>query len=92
MEIKPTKGQIDDLMDEIKKRVGRGRALPGDDADQAMAEELADYLQEMGIKTHYLHSEMETLERVEICATCAWASMTSSSASTCCGRASTCRR
>jgi excinuclease ABC subunit B len=66
VEIKPTKGQIDDLMDEIKKQVGRGERCLVTTLTKRMAEELADYLIEMGVKTHYLHSEIVTLERVEI--------------------------
>ncbi len=66
IEVKPTKGQIDDLMDEIKKRVARGERCLVTTLTKRMAEELADYLKEMGVKTHYLHSEVVTLERVEI--------------------------
>ena len=66
VEIKPTKGQIDDLIDEIKQRVARGERCLVTTLTKRMAEDLADYLIEMGIKTHYLHSEIETLERVEI--------------------------
>jgi excinuclease ABC subunit B len=66
IDIKPTKGQVDDLMDEIKKRVARGERCLVTTLTKRMAEELADYLIEMGIKTHYLHSEVVTLERVEI--------------------------
>jgi excinuclease ABC subunit B len=66
IEIKPTRGQIDDLMDEIKQRVGRGERCLVTTLTKRMAEELADYLIEMGIKTHYLHSEVVTLERIEI--------------------------
>jgi excinuclease ABC subunit B len=66
IEIKPTKGQIDDLMDEIKNRVGKGERCLVTTLTKRMSEELADYLIELNIKTHYLHSEVETLERVEI--------------------------
>ncbi len=66
VEIKPTKGQIDDLLDQIKSRVDRAERCLVTTLTKRMAEELADYLIEMGIKTHYLHSEIETLERVEI--------------------------
>jgi excinuclease ABC subunit B len=66
VEIKPSRGQIDDLMDEIKTRVTRGERCLVTTLTKRMAEELADYLIEMGIKTHYLHSEIVTLERVEI--------------------------
>jgi excinuclease ABC subunit B len=66
IEIKPTKGQIDDLIHEINGRVERGERCLVTTLTKRMAEELSDYLREMEIKTHYLHSEVETLERVEI--------------------------
>jgi len=66
IEVKPTKGQIDDLLDQIKKRVDKGERCLVTTLTKRMAEELADYLIETGIKTHYLHSEINTLERVEI--------------------------
>jgi len=66
IEIKPTKGQIDDLIHEVKKRVGKGERCLVTTLTKKMAEELADYLREMDVKTHYLHSEVDTLERVEI--------------------------
>jgi len=66
VEIKPTEGQIDDLLDQIKQRVARGERCLVTTLTKRMAEELADYLIELGIKTHYLHSEIDTLQRVEI--------------------------
>jgi len=66
IEVKPTRGQIDDLLYQIKTRVGKGERCLVTTLTKRMAEELADYLIEMGVKTHYLHSEIETLERVEI--------------------------
>ena len=66
IEIKPTKGQIDDLIHEVKTRVGKGERCLVTTLTKKMAEELADYLREMDVKTHYLHSEVDTLERVEI--------------------------
>jgi excinuclease ABC subunit B len=66
IEVKPTGGQIDDLIDQIKTRVKRGERCLVTTLTKRMAEELADYLREMDIKTHYLHSDVETLERVEI--------------------------
>ncbi len=66
VEVKPTKGQIDDLIYQIKTRVDKGERCLVTTLTKRMAEELSDYLREMGIKTHYLHSEVETLERVEI--------------------------
>jgi len=66
VEVKPTKGQIDDLLYQIKTRVDNGERCLVTTLTKRMAEELADYLIEMGVKTHYLHSEIDTLERVEI--------------------------
>lgn len=66
VEIRPTKGQIDDLVKEIRARVDRKERTLVTTLTKRMAEELADYLLEAGIKVHYLHSEIHTLERVEI--------------------------
>ena len=66
VEVKPTSGQIDDLLYQIKVRVDKGERCLVTTLTKRMAEELADYLREMGIKTHYLHSEINTLERSEI--------------------------
>jgi len=64
--VRPTRGQIDDLIGEINRRVQRGERALVTTLTKRMAEDLADYLREMGIKVHYLHSEIHTLERVEI--------------------------
>ena len=66
VEVKPTEGQIDDLIHEIRLRTSRGERSVITTLTKRMAEELADYLRELGIKTHYLHSEIDTLERSEI--------------------------
>jgi excinuclease ABC subunit B len=66
IEVKPTQGQIDDLLEQIRQRVNRGERCLVTTLTKRMAEELADYLREMGVKTHYLHSEIDTLERSEI--------------------------
>ena len=66
IEVKPTKGQIDDLLEQIRSRVEKGSRCLVTTLTKRMAEELADYLVEAGVKTHYLHSEVDTLERVEI--------------------------
>ena len=66
IDVKPTEGQIDDLLDQIKLRVGKGERCIVTTLTKRMSEELADYLREMGIRTHYLHSEIDTLERSEI--------------------------
>jgi excinuclease ABC subunit B len=66
VEVKPVKGQIDDLIHQIRSRVAVEERCLVTTLTKRMAEELSDYLKEMEIKTHYLHSEVETLERVEI--------------------------
>jgi len=66
VEVKPTKGQIDDLLDEVRQRVDRNERTLVTTLTKKMAEDLADYLLEMGVRTHYLHSEIDTMERVEI--------------------------
>ncbi|MBF8265420.1 MAG: excinuclease ABC subunit B [Dehalococcoidia bacterium] len=66
VEIKTTKGQIDDLLDQIKARVDKRERVLVTTLTKRLAEELSEYLKEMGVKVHYLHSEVDTLERVEI--------------------------
>jgi excinuclease ABC subunit B len=66
VEVKPVKGQIDDLIYQIKGRVARGERCLVTTLTKRMAEELSDYLKEMEIRTHHLHAEVQTLERVEI--------------------------
>lgn len=64
--LKPTKGQIDDLMGEIKLRVERNERVLVTTLTKRMAEDLTDYLMNNGIKTRYLHSDIDTLKRVEL--------------------------
>src|SRR5256714_3371242 len=66
VEVRKTEGQIHDLLAEIRTRVERGQRAIVTTLTKKMAEDLADYLREMGVKVHYLHSQIETLERVEI--------------------------
>ena len=66
VEVRPTKGQVDDLVGEIKRRVEVGERVLVTTLTKRMAEDPADYLMELGTKVHYLHSEVETLERVGI--------------------------
>ena len=66
IEVKPTSGQIDDLLEQVRKRVEKGERCLVTTLTKRMAEELADYLLEMNVRTHYLHSEIDTLERSEI--------------------------
>src|SRR5206468_11680357 len=64
--VKPTKGQIDDLTHEIRLRVERDERVLVTTLTKKMSEDLTDYLLEMGIRTRYLHSEVDTLRRVEL--------------------------
>ena len=66
IEVRPTEGQIDDLITEIQKRVDVHERVLVTTLTKRMAEDLAEYLAEIGMKVHYLHSEIDTLERVEI--------------------------
>ena len=66
VEVRPTEGQIDNLVGEIRRRVEIGQRTLVTTLTKRMAEKLADYLLELGIKVHYLHSEVETLERIGI--------------------------
>ncbi len=66
VEVRPTKGQVDDLYGEIKKRGENGERVLVTTLTKRMAEDLSDYLLELGVKVNYLHSEVETLERVSI--------------------------
>ena len=64
--VRPIEGQIDDLIGEINKRTERNERVLVTTLTKKMAEDLTDYLQELGIKVAYLHSEIKTLERIEI--------------------------
>src|SRR6266853_379784 len=66
VEVRPTRGQIDNLIGEIHKRVEKGQRTLVTVLTKKMAEDMTDYLREMGIKVNYLHSDVDTLERVEI--------------------------
>jgi hypothetical protein len=66
VEVRPVKGQVDDLVKEIRLRLRKGQRVLVTTLTKRMAEDLADYLAELGIKVHYLHSEIHTLERIEI--------------------------
>ena len=66
VEIRPVKGQIDDLLHEIRERVARKERVLVTTLTKRMAEDLAEYYAEVGVKCRYMHSEIETLERVKI--------------------------
>jgi len=64
--VKPTKGQIDDIQELIAGRVGRGERVLITTLTKKMAEDLTDYLLELGVRVRYLHSEVDTIQRIEI--------------------------
>ncbi|MBO4902111.1 MAG: excinuclease ABC subunit UvrB [Lachnospiraceae bacterium] len=64
--VKPTEGQIDDLIAEIRKETGRNNKVLVTTLTKRMAEDLTDYMREVGIRVKYLHSDVDTLERAEI--------------------------
>jgi excinuclease ABC subunit B len=66
VEVRPTLGQVDNLLGEIKMRTASGERVLVTTLTKRMSEDLADYLKELGIKVQYLHSEVETLERIAI--------------------------
>jgi excinuclease ABC subunit B len=66
VQIRPTKGQVDDLIEEIRKRAEHDQRVLVTTLTKKMAEDLTDYLVEMGIRVRYLHSEVDTLQRIEI--------------------------
>jgi excinuclease ABC subunit B len=66
MIVRPVKGQVDDLLGEIRKRVDKGERILVTTLTKKMAEDLTDYYTELGVKARYLHSDIDTLERIEI--------------------------
>jgi excinuclease ABC subunit B len=66
VEIRPTKGQVDDLIEEIRRRAEKEQRVLVTTLTKKMAEDLTDYLVEMGIRVRYLHSEVDTIQRIEI--------------------------
>jgi len=66
VELRPAEGQVDDLLSELRRVTGRGQRALVSTLTKRMAEELCDYLTEQGLKVRYLHSDIETLERLEL--------------------------
>ncbi|HEU4356745.1 MAG TPA: excinuclease ABC subunit UvrB [Actinomycetota bacterium] len=66
VQIRPTKGQVDDLIEEIRKRAEADQRVLVTTLTKKMAEDLTDYLLEMGVRVRYLHSEVDTIQRIEI--------------------------
>jgi excinuclease ABC subunit B len=66
VEVRPTKGQIDNLLHEARTRIAKGQRVLVTTLTKRMAEDLTEYLAELNVKVHYLHSDIHTIERVEI--------------------------
>ncbi|GIU96717.1 MAG: UvrABC system protein B [Actinomycetota bacterium] len=66
VEVRPTAGQVDDLIEEIRRRAERDQRVLVTTLTKKMAEDLTDYLVEMGVRVRYLHSEVDTIQRIEI--------------------------
>jgi excinuclease ABC subunit B len=66
VQVRPTKGQVDDLIEEIRRRAEAGQRVLVTTLTKKMAEDLTDYLLEMGVRVRYLHSEVDTIQRIEI--------------------------
>ena len=66
IEIRPAKSQVDDLLDELRKVTGRGQRALVTTLTKRMAEDLSEYLHEQGVRVRYMHSDIDTLERIEI--------------------------
>jgi excinuclease ABC subunit B len=84
VQVRPTKGQVDDLIEEIRKRAQAGQRILVTTLTKKMAEDLTDYLLEMGIRVRYLHSEVDTIQRIEIIRDLRLGEFDVSSVPTCC--------
>ena len=74
--VRPVEGQIDDLIGEIRKEVEGKHKVLITTLTKRMAEDLTDYMKELGIRVRYLHSDVDTLERMEIIGICVWMCLT----------------
>src|SRR5437764_11843557 len=66
LEVRPTEGQVDDLVVELRKRIDRGQRSLVTTLTKRFAEDLTDYLKEFGIRVRYIHSDLDTIERIDI--------------------------
>jgi excinuclease ABC subunit B len=66
IEVRPAKNQVDDLLEEVRQRAGRGEAVLVTTLTKRMAEDLTDYYENLGVRVRYLHSDVKTLERIEL--------------------------
>ena len=76
VEVRPTSGQVDDLLGEIRDRAAKNQRVLVTTLTKRMAEDLTDYLAEE-VRVRYLHSEIHSIERIEIIQICAWGNTTS---------------
>ena len=74
--VRPSRGQVDDLIAELRKLIENGERALVTTLTKRMAEDMSAYLKDSGFKVQYLHSEVETFERVSILRDCVWAIMT----------------
>jgi excinuclease ABC subunit B len=72
IEVRPCENQVDDLMDEIHKRVELDERVLVTTLTKRMAEELTKYFTRYGIRCRYIHSDVDTLNALKLCATCVW--------------------
>jgi excinuclease ABC subunit B len=91
VEVRETKNQIDDLMNEVRVRAERDERVLVTTLTKKMAEDLTEYLLEHGFRVRYLHSEVDTLERIQIVRELRLGEYDVLVGSACCARASTCR-
>ena len=91
VEVRPAKSQVDDVLGEIRDTTKAGYRTLVTVLTKRMAEDLTEYLHEQGIRVRYMHSDIDTLERIEILRDLGSARSTAWSASTCCAKASTFR-
>ena len=89
---RPAPGQVDDLLDEIRKRAERDERVLVTTLTKRLAEDLTDYLREDGVRARGCTRSSTRSSGSRSCASCGWASSTCWSASTCCARGSTCPR
>ena len=92
VQIRPVRGQVDDLLGEIRLREAKRERVLVTTLTKRMSEDLTDYLQQAGVRVRYLHSDIDAIERVEILRGLRLGTSMSSSASICCARDSTCLR
>ena len=91
--VRPARSQVDDLLEEIRKRVERKERVLVTTLTKRMAEDLTEYYQDLNVKVRYLHSDIDTLERVEIIRDLRARSVRCArSASICCAKVSICRK